>query len=105
MNPIHTEGPYMKITVPKDPFGTATYAVLGKATEGDLQSFVYSYYMLPVVEGLVVKEYVDLPTATIKDESQVLVPKARVLGLHPGSAWTSDDFDAPLEGELGFGEE
>ncbi len=29
---------------------------------------------------------------------------ARIPGLHAGQAWMSDDFDAPLGGEMGFGE-
>ncbi len=29
---------------------------------------------------------------------------ARIPGLNAGQAWMSDDFDAPLGGEMGFGE-
>ena len=31
--------------------------------------------------------------------------KKRVLGLHPGSIWTSDDFDEPLPDEFWLGDE
>ncbi|MBL8165181.1 MAG: DUF2281 domain-containing protein [Anaerolineae bacterium] len=32
-------------------------------------------------------------------------PKERILGLHPGAIWTSDDFDDPLPDEFWLGED
>ena len=48
-----------------------------------------------------VKERID--TETIPTE--VDLSKPRILGLHPGAMWTSDDFDDPLPDEFWLGED
>ena len=37
--------------------------------------------------------------------TEVDLSKPRVLGLHMGAMWTSDDFDAPLPDEFWLGED
>jgi hypothetical protein len=42
---------------------------------------------------------------TIQVEVEATAPKKRVMGLHPGSIWMSDDFDDPLPDAFWVGEE
>lgn len=87
---LRTAGLYAQISLPQDPSGTATYTAADNLAPTGLRSVV---------------THKEMSTTTTKDQSPSLLPKPRVLGLHPGSAWTSEDFDAPLGGELGFGDE
>jgi len=57
----------------------------------EMVSLVKSGTEIVVTEG-------DTPVARVVPLAPDAAP--RVPGLHPGAIWTSDDFDAPLPGEL-----
>jgi hypothetical protein len=95
--------PDIKISLPDYPSGTVTLTVPGNIRPSELWS-QGMYYSLPVISEKPV-HFAELPTAITPDQSLALLPKRRTLGLGLGSIKMSDDFDAPLGGELGFGEE
>ena len=46
---------------------------------------------------------VEEKVATIQENTRRSKKRKRILGLHPGSMWMSDDFDAPLSDEFWLG--
>src|SRR5438128_2205765 len=95
--------PDIKITLPDYPSSTVTLTVPGNIYPSELWPQAM-YYALPAISEKPV-HFAELPTAVTPDQSLKLLPKRRILGLGLGSIKMSDDFDAPLGGELGFGEE
>lgn len=65
--------------------------------------------LLKVIEKLspeqkrVLREHLEAEEETPVEEGATAKP--RVLGLHPGAIWTSEDFDDPLPDEFWLGED
>ena len=63
--------------------------------------------LLKVVDSLspeqkrVLREHIDTETT----QNEVDLSKPRILGLHPGAIWMSDDFDDPLPDEFWLGDD
>lgn len=65
--------------------------------------------LLKVVEKLspeqkrILREHLEAEKATAVETNSSAQP--RILGLHPGAIWTSEDFDDPLPDEFWLGED
>jgi predicted DNA-binding antitoxin AbrB/MazE fold protein len=67
-------------------------------------SVIYEDGVFKPLEPVTLEEGVKGVT-TIQVEVEATAPKKRVMGLHPGSIWMSDDFDDPLPDAFWVGEE
>jgi Protein of unknown function (DUF2281) len=61
--------------------------------------------LIDQLPGHLQKKVYDFANSLINREKQVLSKKPRVLDLHKGQVWMSEDFDEPLPDEFWLGDD
>ena len=83
------------------------YAPKGAPSEANQRTVEVSVEKNPLKDlvALLVDGKEVILTESGKPVARLVLVRPRVLGLHDGSVWTSDDFDAPLPDEFWLGEQ